>query len=517
MTKKSKKITIRRSGRSIKASLHTSASPEPVDPLDTLPPVEVKALEKRVATVLKSTKDDADKPGIIMRTLSAVVSRLQLAARAGLQFGGARDLYAVFGWKRTLIAEDFLTKYNRQDIATRVIDAPPAATWSNPPRFKDNKPLQTEWNVLNRRLKLWELLYRVDRLARLNHFSLVMFGFDDTGNLDRAVSPDKVKDILWIRPIGSRMVDSVTFDDDVRSPRFGRPNKYRITFDDPTQKSINLGSVSTEGTREVEVHHSRVIHVVENPLEDTVISVPIMEKIYNLLDDLLKVTGGTAETYWLTGNRGLHANIDKEMELNPADTAALSDEIDEYMHQLRRVVRTRGVDLKALGSESPSPKETFEMIIALISGTTGIPKRILVGAEAGQLASEQDRANWAERIQERRKLFAEPYLMEPLVDKLEEVGLLSKGASTVELEWPSAFIQNPLEEGQTMAQTARAIGNISRQTGNKVPMQLTSVEEGRKIIGLEGDLEESEVVDQPEETPREPFDGGDETPPSGQP
>ena len=255
---------------------------------------------------------------------------------------------------------------------------------------------------------------------------------------------------------------------------------------------------------------------MENPLEDEVFGIPIIEKVYNLLDDLLKVSGGTAETYWLTGNRGIQVDVDKEMEISPADAAALSTEIDEYMHQLRRFIRTRGVDMNVLESKPPNPKDVFSMIINLISGTTGIPTRILLGSEAGQLASEQDRANWAERIDERRDLFAEPNMLWPLVDLFQEVGLLSEGEVT--FEWPSAFIQNPLEIGQTQAQTARAIGNISRQTGNKAPMQLTSRTEAREIIGLKGDLAEEDIIEPPEEEPSGFGAGGgadDRRPPPG--
>ena len=143
------------------------------------------------------------------------------------------------------------------------------------------------------------------------------------------------------------------------------------------------------------------------------------------------------------------------------------------------------------------------MIVNLISGTTGIPTRILLGSEAGQLASEQDRANWAERIDERRTLFCGPRILEPLADRFQEMGVLSEG--TVEFEWPPAFIQNPLEIGQTQAQTARAIGNISRQTGNKAPMQLTSRLEARELLGFEGDLDESEIIEPPPEPTPAPF------------
>ena len=45
-----------------------------------------------------------------------------------------------------------------------------------------------------------------------------------------------------------------------------------------------------------------------------------------------------------------------------------------------------------------------------------------------------------------------------------------------------------------MAQLARAIGNISRQTGSKKPMPLVTTEEGRNIIGLEGELDMKKVL-----------------------
>ena len=60
------------------------------------------------------------------------------------------------------------------------------------------------------------------------------------------------------------------------------------------------------------------------------------------------------------------------------------------------------------------------------------------------------------------------------------MGLLPEGVPV--WVWPSAFIQNPLEEGQTMAQIARAVGNLSRQTGASTPMQLLSEEECRRVL-----------------------------------
>ena len=426
-----------------------------------------------------------------LKVLSGLISRLQLANAAGVQFGGLRDLYSVFGWEKQVKPEQLLGKYTRQDIASRIVDAPPGATWSNPPSPKEDNELAKEWATFtnNKRLKLWNAMWRADRLARLGPYSLILFGLDDSSAVEKPAS--KATELLYVRPIPSRHVTDITFNTDEKSPRFGMPETYKIKFDDPATRTAMGITSTTASAKDLVVHHTRVVHVVETPLEDAFYATPILEKVYNLLDDLLKVGGGTAEMYWLTGNRGLHADIDKEMDIDPADAAALAEEIEEYQHQIRRVIRTRGVNLKVLDSNVISPKDTFEMIMSIISGTTGIPRRILLGSEAGQLASEQDRANWAERIEERRILFANPGVLDPTIHLLQNTGLLPEG--DIEWKWPSAFIQNPLEIGQTQAQVARSVGNLSRQTGASTPMQLLSEEECRVVLGFEGKIPDGDL------------------------
>lgn len=431
-----------------------------------------------------------EKVGII-RTMGALLNRLRLAGLAGKQFGGKRKLYEVFGYKVSLDDLDFVAKYQRQDITSRIIDAPPGATWSNPPEMvKADQKLIDAWEVIVKEKKLWTVMQRADRLSRLSPFSIIFFGFND-GNIGSELREGK-RELLYTRSYSSRLVTEVKLVDNDKDPRFGLPDTYKITFDDPQEKTLTSQRIDIGKTKDILVHSSRVIHVIENQLEDPIFGTPIIEKIYNLLDDLIKIAGGTAEMYWLAGNRGMQADIDKEMEIDPADADKLAEEIEDYQHELRRFIRTRGVDLKILESKPPDPKATFEMIMALLSGTTGIPRRILLGSEAGQLASEQDRANWAERIGERRILFAEPVILTPVVQLLQLVEILPEGE--FEWKWPSAFILSPLESSMVMAQTARAIGNISRQTGNTQPMQLTSRTEGREIIELEGDLPENEIL-----------------------
>jgi hypothetical protein len=245
----------------------------------------------------------------------------------------------------------------------------------------------------------------------------------------------------------------------------------------------------------IQIDWSRVIHAIDNPLDDNVFGVPRLESVFNVLDDLMKVTGGTAEAFWLEGRGGLQVDVDKEMDLQQEDADDLEDEFTKYYHNLSRFLRTRGVTTTQLGGKVPDPSGTFKVLVSLLSAATGIPQRILLGSEAGALASTQDRANWAERIVERQRTFAEPNLLRPFIERLQLFKILPEGMVTV--EWPSAFKQNPLEEGQAWAQFARAIVNASRQAEKGFP--IASLEEIRERFGLPREIPAGDTIPTPPE------------------
>ncbi len=452
---------------------------------------------------LKSTSKPKSNGRVTMKSLkaeveslkmnSALLDRANLAQRAGMTFGGERDLYEVFGYKRNINHDDFEAKYLRQDIAARIVEAPAAAVWGLPPRvFSPSNDAWTEkWEEIVRKQKVWTFLERVDKLAGLGRFAILHVGMDDTGNTERPAKG--VENILYLQPYGERLVDIPQFITDPLDERFNKPDLYKIKRDSPTGNRLQ-GTVTRDIIMELKVHWSRVLHVVEAPLEDTTFGTPRIARVYNLLDDLLKVIGGSSEAFWLTARGGLQVDIDKEMELDADDAAALSTAIDEYVHQMRRVLRTRGVDIKTIDTEVADPTGTFRAILALISGATGIPQRILLGSEAGQLASEQDRANWAERINDRRVSFAQPLVLEPFVNMLMASGALPDVDDLVYI-WPEAFRLSPLERSETMAQVARATVNLSRQVDAGFP--IITQEEAREILGLKGEVDLSHLI--PEE------------------
>ena len=410
--------------------------------------------------------------------MSFLLDRQKLSRLAGFMFGGKRDLYKVFGYAQNITYEQILGKYQRQDITSRIIDAPADAIWTDPPKIEIEglNAFENEWRKLVTNHNIWQILSRVDKLAGMADYSVLFLGFNTSNKLiEPAVSADQ---LLHIQPYAYNTLQISNLVGDPYDPRFLLPEIYELS---PSKDldSIKLRKLPVT----FRAHASRILHVVENPLTNPVYGNPRGARVFNLLDDVLKVAGGTAETFWLTANRGLHVDVDKDMDLSEDDEKDITDEVEEYTHQLRRLIRTRGVKVNVLGSEVPNPKEVFSMLISLISGATGIPKRILLGSEAGQLASEQDRSNWADRIDERRSNFAEP-LIRQLILQLSQAGLFGGAIQPeqIKITWNDSFKLSPLEVASAAGQLGRANYNMAQATslGNS---PLTN-DEMRTVLGL---------------------------------
>lgn len=384
---------------------------------------------------------------------------MRLALLAGLQAGGLRDLYKVFGWTRRLEHQHFLAKYQRQDICRRVVDAPVSAVWADPPAVTGDDTFQKAWDDLNAKMPVWHELRRVDTLAGLGRFAVLVIGMDDGGKLDTPAPTKQGTQVIYLQPYGEGSARISAYEENQASARFGLPLMYQIT-PGGFEMSGSASQSNVTNSKTFTVHYSRVLHIADNTLESKVYGSSRLECVFNILDDILKVVGGSAEMFWLAANRGLHVDVDKDMELEPTDQAALADEVQEYEDQLRRIIRTRGVKVKSLGSDVADPTGVFDVLMSLLAATTGIPKRVLMGAEAGQLASQQDRANWADRIDERITGYAQPIMLIPFIRLLIDSGVLP-APSQMSITWPDAFKMNPFERAQTSAQMARSATNLA--------------------------------------------------------
>jgi len=378
-----------------------------------------------------------------IRAMSALVSRFQLAQSAGLTFENKRDMYSALGYKKVLTQADFRDRFNRGGIAGRVVDAMPKATWRGGGELiEDENPdvitdFELAFFVMAKRLKLWSYFQRADILAGLGRYAILMLGAP--GKWDSPLpAATKPEDLAYLAPYTEDDAPVTEFDEDTKSPRCGMPTKY--TLKAKSQQRSNRGKTTGPlSSQDRIIHWTRVIHIADGCLDDHVYGEPRMERCWNLLDDLEKVTGGGAEAFWMRAHQGTQFDLDKDMELDPEDEEAFEDEIDEYKHGLSRIIKTRGITASTLGSDVANFGPPADSITTQIAGATGVPKRILMGSERGDLASTQDRSNWHERVNDRRTELAGPWFVAQMADRLIEFKYLPTPAQ-YEVRWPQ--IQN---------------------------------------------------------------------------
>ena len=407
---------------------------------------------------------------------SDIVSRAKIAAAAvGLTFGEKRDVYAALGYKRSLTYDDLRSRYERGDIAGTIVETWPDETWQEGIEVleSEDESNQTTWEkqfiALAKRVDLYAVCRRADILAGIGRYSSILIGAPGNmaDELPRNLNP---RSIAYLQPHSESSLEVVELENDVNSERWGHPKVYRLKVCNPLGTS--RGSLETNLSRDV--RWSRVIHIADNTLEDPYFGKSRLERPWNRLDDLDKIAGAGSEAYWRRAHQGTVLSLDPEMEVDSAAMAELKQEADEFEHGQRRVLRARGLKVQQLGSDVAEFSSSLDAIVTLISATTKIPKRILLGSERGELASTQDQENFDRRVMARQVQFAEPVILRQLVDRLMQYGALAPIDYIV--HWPSMQGLTPTER----AKLAETLSNVNKNMGEIV---VTADEVRTKALG----------------------------------
>lgn len=373
---------------------------------------------------------------------SIVMARLSFARQLGFTFGGARDMYGVLGYADTITTAMYRARYERGGLASRIVDARPAATWRGEGDLYEDQKATTKtefekiWYQLNDIHKIWPVFQRTDKLAQIGEYAVLLIGAE--GELNTELPKGKPEKLLYLQPFDDEDAKVETFEEDLTNVRWGRPKTYMLKR---SSLSTNQRSQLSTAALSKPVHWTRVIHIpAEGFLDDEVYGPPCLQNVWNYLDDLEKTVGGGAEAFWHRANQGTHLDIDKDTAFAneqdfEAQVAALKKQADDYKNQLTRWIYSRGTTVKQLGSDTSDFKNPKDAIVSLIAGTKGIPQRILVGSEQGSLASDQDRDNWHDQIGDRRTSYAGPYIVRQTIDRLIQYAYMPK-PKEYSTKWP---------------------------------------------------------------------------------
>lgn len=415
----------------------------------------------------------------------------QRQPRGLTSFKGQRDYYTVLGYPEAgeLDYDYYYKWYKRGGLAKRIVSLPAQDTWKRPPAVTEEGETETpfvqDWQSLVDRLGVWSVLTRADRLSGIYRYGVLVIGVAGDKRTSEPLEEgelDGPNDVLWLRPLSEAGAQIRSVVQDPQNPRFGLPETY----------TIDVSTVDAESS--AIYHWTRIIHLAENRDNSEIFGTPRLETVINDLIDYLKLGGGTAEATWLNMRPGTVIKPEQGYKMTTSESDIL-DYIARYSHDPLRflLMPYQGVDVSQIGtSDVPAAGDLIDKKLDAIAADTGIPKRVLMGSAAGQLASAQeDTRQWAGNIATRQKTYAEDEVLRMLIDRLIWTGGLTAPAQpyTVGMynetsdmwEWPSIIDMTPLEQSDIVLRNAQArAALVNPSTGIKP----STTAEDRELLGL---------------------------------
>lgn len=383
-----------------------------------------------------------------------------------------RDLDNECGYPVTPTVDLYHQLYDREGIATRIVEVFPDECWSVYPQvYETEKDIRTgferAWDKLCDDIDPLHYLHRADILSGIGHFGVLLLGLADGRSLDRPApginkkglkslkKTESRNKLIYLMPFPEQLVRIVEFEKDPYNPRYRQPTMYALRMSDPTVESESTSLVSE--MKEVVVHWSRILHIADNRKSSEVFGVPRMRPVLNRIFDIRKVLGSSAEMFWKGGFPGYtfetYPDIAAEAELNQEE---LELQIEEYVKGLKRYMANVGGSFKSLAPQVADPTNHLVQQVSVVCATLGVPLRIFMGSEAGHLASTQDAGTWNRRLGRRQRMYLTPKIIKPFIQRLVLLGVLPE-PERILVNWLDLNSMSDLEKSKVALTKAQAL------------------------------------------------------------
>lgn len=390
-----------------------------------------------------------------------------------------RDIDKECGYPCDIGIEQYKRAYERGDVAQRVVSVYPEETWAHDPKIYEKEgegeetKFETAWNEFQRNLNVFSALLQADIQSGIGDFGVLLIGVDDGLGLDQpipGVNADgtyaegvEERKVLFLRSFDQSVVMVNDLETDITNPRYGLPLSYNIQFVDT---SVVIAT-QPQNMRQVKVHWSRVIHLCDNRGNSNVFGHPRMQVVFDRLLDVKKVCGGSAEMFWKGGFPGyaLETTPQPDGAIVTIDKATVKAEMDDFQNKLQRYIALENLKVTSLAPQIADPTNHGEMQIRLIALALGIPWRILMGVEVGQLAGEQDMRGWTRRLQKRREKYINPFILRPFIDRVIGIGALPKPEKVI-IGWPDLNTPSDTDKATVAEKRVNAISKYMQSGGD---------------------------------------------------
>lgn len=370
-----------------------------------------------------------------------------------------RDIDDECGYPKTaeITIGDYTRLYDREGVATRVVEIFPKESWQVSPEVFETEevdkitPFEEAFNQITSSIRgdswhkdteenpIWEYLLRIDILSGIGQYGVLLLGINDGKEMIEPVALNEKNELIFLRPLDQSMIEIAEIEKDETNPRFGQPVRYNIGFVD----SSSLGGSRLLGTSQAlqdkDVHWSRIIHIADNLKNSEIFGTPRMEPNYNRLYDLRKIYGANGETYWRNAVLKLfletHPQLGPDVVLSKTEETDLKNAMEQMMNGLQQWMFLNGMGVKTVAPAVIDPTSHVDVHITAICMKDGIPKRVFMGTERGDLASSQDDATWNDRLRQRQNSHVTPRIIVPFTDRCITLGILPEPEEGYFVKW----------------------------------------------------------------------------------
>jgi len=381
------------------------------------------------------------------------------------QFNGDRSVNESCGYPDTITINDYFNTYGRNDIAKRIVEANPDYTWMLKPDITskmDSSTTKFDRAVKSvfKKNKVYDYLRKLDVLSGIGRFAILVVGVNDNRPLEKPIG--KATEITYLQPYGEDKVTISKVEDDPTSPRYGLPVIYSVTRNSNITQSSTVGTTNANAAiSTVKVHYTRVIHVADECLDSDLFGYPRLEPVYNLLMNIQKLTGGSAEMFWRGGFPGVVYEVDPEARIPEDKRNEIQTAAEDFTHRFNRTIVTEGMKVRSLEQDLADPRSAFDINISLIASTTKIPQRLLIGSEQGKLASQQDGVTWYNRCELRRQDQGEERILRPFINKLMSIGILPQ-VDDYYVIWPEYETSTDQEKAEVFLKVTTGLNQYAQ-------------------------------------------------------
>lgn len=441
--------------------------------------------KKQITNVIEYTPQMQQADGYFGALLNSITTIRKTLGGGSYGFSpdGKRNYNQLYGYGESLAYFDYLGMYLRGGIAQTVVAKLPKACWRDNPEIKVGETQILEDELLLLRNKgMFRALERADILNRIGNFSVLLVGIPDGEDLDKPIGTAGVNafDKIYFNPYSYDGIEILALDNDPASDRFGLPLMYQVQ----TTKRIN-GQSKDISVKSFVVHFSRIVHMAEGALESDIEGTSALQAPWNALTDKDKVRGGSGEAYFRNSRQKLALETDKDatVDMDTEAMTALKKNVEGFQNGWEDTLRLDKMKANMLQPGLTSPRDTFDICVEEVAGTTGIPVRFLTTKAGGTVTGSEDKAAWNSLVADRSDQECSPWLLNVL-GIFAEAGMLELPDNT-SIVWPVQASLNEKEATESISNKAKAFKDVADGLST-IGADEVVAESVFEAVGLEG-------------------------------